>query len=118
MEKAGKKPVVVLLTLSASLGAHDGSSGLENALEQYRRQSGTVIVCAAGNQGDSATHASGTLSAQEEVEFFVDTGENVLIMTVWMHAPDQFSLSMVSPRGHVVERIPRGILGPQGSGSR
>ncbi len=113
MEKAGKRPVVILLALSASLGAHDGSSGLENALEQYRRQSGTVIVCAAGNQGDSATHASGTISAQEEVEFFVDTGENVLIMTVWMHAPDQFSLSMVTPRGHVVERIPRGILGPQ-----
>ena len=34
-------------------------------------------------------------------------------MTVWMHAPDQFSLSMVTPRGHVVERIPRDILGPQ-----
>ena len=107
--KAAGYPHVILLALSATLGPHDGSAELENALNSYRQQNGMVIVCPAGNEGDTALHTSGTLSDMKEVEFFVGEGENTLMMTVWMHVPDQFSVSLVSPRGYVIERIPRAV---------
>lgn len=106
-EKAAGAPLVVLLALSASLGPHDSSGELENALSIYRQQNGMIIVCPSGNEGDTSLHASGMLAERQDVEFFVGEGENTLTMIAWMHVPDQFSVSLVTPRGHVVERIPR-----------
>ena len=54
-------------------------------------------------------HTSGQLAAAAEVEFYVGEGERALLLTAWMKVPDQFSLSMTTPRGYEIERIPRGI---------
>ena len=109
VEKAEGHPLVVLLALSSNFGPHDGNSELEQAIDSYQRQSGMIFVGAGGNQGDAAMHASGQLVDTAEIEFYVGEGEKALLLTVWMKVPDQFSLSMTTPRGYQIERIPRGI---------
>lgn len=111
VEKAEGHPLVILLALSSNFGPHDGNSELEQAIDSYRRQSGMIFVGAGGNQGDTAMHSSGQLSDRAEIEFFVGEEEETLLLTVWMKVPDQFSLSMTSPRGYEIERIPRGVGG-------
>lgn len=50
------KPMVVNLSLGGHLGAHDGQSDLEKALDRLQGP-GRVIVTAAGNDGSSHLHA-------------------------------------------------------------
>ena len=109
VKKAEGHPLVVLLALSSNFGPHDGNSKLEQAIDSYQRQPGMIFVGAGGNQGDTAMHTSGQLAAAAEVEFYVGEGERALLLTAWMKVPDQFSLSMTTPRGYEIERIPRGI---------
>lgn len=66
-DSAGK-PIVVNLSLGGHLGAHDGQSDLEAALEKLQ-SAGHIVVTAAGNDGDTPlhlrdSHSSGTHRAQ------------------------------------------------------
>ncbi len=63
------RPVVVNFSHGDHLGAHDGTSNLEEALEGLvNEKSGRVIVKSAGNDGGKKRHAQGTVGAGSAVE--------------------------------------------------
>lgn len=55
------KPIVVNLSLGGHLGAHDGQSDLEAALEKMQ-SSGHIVVTAAGNDGNTTLHLRDSLT--------------------------------------------------------
>lgn len=64
---AGSQPAVASLSLGSHLGAHDGTSNFERALDALAQQPGRVIVAAAGNEGDDRIHVGGQLAATAKV---------------------------------------------------
>jgi endonuclease G len=60
-----KLPVVVNVSLGMNAGAHDGSSLLEAAFDDFcggGRKRGRIIVKSAGNERDTAAHSSLNMS--------------------------------------------------------
>ena len=63
------RPVVVNFSHGDHLGAHDGSSNFEKALEKLvTEKSGRVVVKSAGNDGATKRHAQGTVAAGSSAE--------------------------------------------------
>lgn len=56
------KPVVLNLSLGGHFDPHDGRGLLDRAVEQFSG-SGRIVVASAGNEGDSAIHASADLTS-------------------------------------------------------
>jgi subtilisin family serine protease len=63
------RPVVVNFSHGDHLGAHDGTSNFEKAIEQLvTEKSGRVVVKSAGNDGATKRHAQGTVAAGSSTE--------------------------------------------------
>lgn len=56
------RPVVLNLSLGGHFDPHDGKGILDRAVEQFSG-SGRIVVASAGNEGDSAIHASADLTS-------------------------------------------------------
>ncbi|MFZ4619883.1 MAG: S8 family peptidase [Bacteroidota bacterium] len=64
------KPVVVNMSLGGQQHAHDGTRDLDIAVDNFTSSgNGRVAVIAAGNDGSSALHNSGTVGANDSVSF-------------------------------------------------
>ena len=109
LEKAGEldRPLVILLALSTNLGGHDGSDPVELYLGRLANAPGIAIVTASGNETGYGKHYTGTLTTETIVEFFVAENETSVLLNIWGQDPDIFTLSLESPTGNNVERLPR-----------
>jgi len=104
-----QKPMVIFLPLSSNLGAHDGTSALEELIDYYSFSSTVSFAIGTGNQGNSETHTSGYINNTGEtssVEFSVDPNQNDLNIALWCAYPDKISLGLTSPSGQVISRVP------------
>lgn len=103
------KPLVILVGLSSAQGARNGGSPLADVLDNVAKRQNTVVVVPVGNEAMSRTHFSGLAVSYEEpqqVEISV-TGENKgFMLELWAEGPDVLAISVVSPSGEVIPRIP------------
>lgn len=102
-------PIVIFIPLGTNTGAHDGSSIIERYIDDITRTRGIVAVTGVGNQGDSNTHAYGIISKngdEKTIELKVDDKQKDLVFEIWGNKPDKISLSIVSPSGEVIDKIP------------
>ncbi|MBC8544325.1 S8 family peptidase [Bianquea renquensis] len=111
IDRAKGRPLIVLCGLGTNMGAHDGTMGLEQYLPTLTQREGVGAFVAAGNEGNKSKHMSGMFPAGqtgsvEEIEFFVAEGEAGLSLFIWNYVPDQMSISITSPRGYTIERLP------------
>lgn len=109
--KASKlnKPIVIYIPLGANMGGHDGNSLIERYIDEISKVRGTAVVTGTGNEGDSDTHTSGTIAKtgdQKTIELKVAENENSIVLQIWGHKPDKLSLSIISPSGETIEKIP------------
>lgn len=104
------RPVVILLALATNLGAHDGTDPVELYLGRVANAAGVCVVTAAGNETGSGKHYSASLTDEDIVEFFVAENESSVLLNIWGRDPDLFSLSLESPIGNIVERLPRSAM--------
>ena len=65
--RAGSKPSAINLSVGSQYGAHDGTSNLDVALAALAGP-GRIIVAAAGNEGNSFTHAEVTVPGNGTVD--------------------------------------------------
>ena len=92
-------PCVINLSLGGRMGAHDGSSPLEQALSRHLddQPAGRCVVAAAGNYGSEPIHASFDLSGsgrlEETVRLVVPANEPAVeggfsrvVLDAWIHA--------------------------------
>lgn len=119
---AGNRPAVASLSLGSHLGAHDGTSNFERALDVLARAPGRVIVVAAGNEGDDRIHASMTVPAisKASVTFELPSAmeKSRFSFDFWYDGKDPIYIKVTGPSGQPVGDVPTGELldelGPDG----
>lgn len=101
-EAAGATATVVNLSLTMHGGPHDGSTLADQAFEHLLALPSRAIVVAAGNSGDGATHARGSVRATQsrtlgwEVNL-ADTSDNE--MEIWYGGVGSVIATLRSPDG-------------------
>ncbi|NLK22389.1 MAG: S8 family peptidase [Epulopiscium sp.] len=101
-------PVVISLGIGSNEGGHDGTSFTETYMAELGGRRGVVMIASAGNEANTLHHTSGSLDGiqTEDIEIKVGEGERGFILYIWNNAPDKMSISMISPTGEFIERIP------------
>ena len=102
-------PVVIYIPAGTNVGSHDGTSILERFIGDASKRRGLAVVACTGNEGDSDTHTSGKLESTGDIktiELSVDRRQQELYMEIWCNKPDKISLSIVSPSGEFIDKIP------------
>lgn len=112
LTEAGRlnRPLVLLLPFATNLGSHDTNDPLSTYLGRLAYATGLCVIAPAGNEASAGKHYSGRLGSEDIVEFFVAEGEASVFLNIWGYSPDLFSLSLDSPVGGIVERLPRSVV--------
>ncbi|WP_175560021.1 S8 family peptidase [Clostridium uliginosum] len=104
-----KIPMVILVPLGTNSGPHNGLAFIERYIDEISKVKGITVVVPNGNQGDSDTHTSGTITETADtksIELKIDKSQKNIKFEIWISKPDKFSLSIISPSGEIIERIP------------
>ncbi|MEM7248254.1 MAG: S8 family serine peptidase [Acidobacteriota bacterium] len=108
-------PVVVNLSLGMNAGAHDGSSLLEVALDNFTsggRMPGRVLVKSAGNAAREAAHARFEMAPQQESQLSwssasIDRDDDVI--ELWYDSAADLTFRLRAPEeGGITPRLHRG----------
>ncbi|WP_367303034.1 S8 family serine peptidase [Clostridium baratii] len=103
------QPVVIYIPLGNNIGGHDGTAIVERYIDDVSKRRGLVVVTSTGNEGNTDTHTTGTLSATgdtKNIELLASNLQKELIMQIWCNKPDKVALSITSPSGEVIKYIP------------
>ena len=103
------RPVSICIGLGANSGGHDGYSVFEEYLGAASIQKGVCICAAAGNEAEARHHTGGVLTPGEEpghVDLKVGENAGDVYLAVWNTVADRISLSVRSPSGELVGRVP------------
>lgn len=103
------QPVVIYIPLGNNIGGHDGTAIVERYIDDVSKRRGLVVVTSTGNEGNTDTHTTGTLSATgdtKNIELLASNLQKELIMQIWCNKPDKVALSITSPSGEVIRYIP------------
>lgn len=103
-------PYVVNMSLGGHIGPHDGTSLTERAIDDLvgAGKPGKAIVVSAGNEGDEAVHAGGTLARGGNVALRVNvpSGGGVFLADMWYEGSDTFGVGFRDPGGSGVDPAP------------
>ncbi|QOX65993.1 S8 family peptidase [Anoxybacterium hadale] len=103
------RPVSICIALGTNLGSHDGFSIFEEYISDVSSLRGVCVCTAAGNESQARHHTQGVLTSQnEEQNIDIRVGENAgdFMISLWNNASDRMSVSVRSPTGEVVGRVP------------
>jgi minor extracellular serine protease Vpr len=109
------KPIAINISLGMSEGPHDGTSLLEQYLDDAALLWRCNIVVGAGNEGAARNHTMGVVEQGGINEFQFQIGESVSYykLSIWISFIDNMEFEIVSPSG-----ASTGILSyPQGAQS-
>lgn len=104
-----QKPVVICIGLGSSSGPHMLGTPLTNYANTLSTAAGTAVVSCMGNEGNARRHFAGSkpdFSEYETVEISVGEGEKGFTAELWAESPELFSVSVISPTGEVIPRLP------------
>jgi len=106
------KPFVINMSLGGHLGAHDGTSEEELAVEdELNGKQGRQIVIAAGNEGADRIHTDGTVtqSGTKQINFTIPsytpnsgTVNDYVIFSMWYKAGDNLTVTITTPNNTTV----------------
>lgn len=103
---ARDRPWVANLSLGAIGGPHDGTTLLEQAIDQLLEKSPSgVVVCSAGNYFQERTHASGLLHSGEEraLVWMIPVGDRSgNKLEIWYSGRERFEVALDGPSGQRV----------------
>ena len=103
------RPVVICLGVGTTFGAHDGFTVFEEYLSGIANLRGVCVCTAAGNESQARHHTQGIIAAKGETQNIdLKIGENPgnVILGIWNTTADKVSLSVRSPTGEMVGRVP------------
>jgi subtilisin family serine protease len=97
------RPLVINISLGTNFGGVSGRTIFENLL--FYEDRGVITIAAAGNEGNTQTHYSGTIIQGESRDVLVEVGANERDMQIqfWGKRPDKVSVSLISPSGELSE---------------
>lgn len=96
-----RKPVVINLSQGDNLGAHDGTSLLERAIDHLIEHENLLVVNSAGNEGFGYHHAQGRVAQGQEVAvpFTLPESAQGDVIDLWYGQADRFALAVKPPGG-------------------
>jgi subtilisin family serine protease len=98
-QRAGNRPAVVSLSLGGHIGAHDGTSAIENVVARESGP-GRIVVVAAGNEGGDSIHWKGELHENNEITIPVRIADpNLQVVDVWIPRGDEVQIQIQPPDG-------------------
>ncbi len=103
------KPIVIHIPLGSNSSAHDGSLIVDQFINDLSKKRGVAFVTGTGNQGDGDIHTTGIIEKtgdEKIIELNIDEGQKDIVFNIWGLKPDKLSVSIISPSGEVVEKIP------------
>ena len=103
------RPVSICIGLGTNAGSHDGYSVFEEYLGGVSIQKGVCLCAAAGNEAEARHHTGGVLRPGEppgQVDLKVGENAGDVYMAVWNTVADRLSVSVRSPSGELVGRVP------------
>jgi subtilisin family serine protease len=103
------RPVVICLGIGTNWGSHDGFSILEEYLSEVANLVGVCLCIAAGNESQARHHTKGLISAKGESQNMdVNVGGYPadFFISIWNSLADKLSISIMSPTGEYIARIP------------
>ncbi|WP_238476020.1 S8 family peptidase [Clostridium manihotivorum] len=104
-----RRPMVIYIPLGTNLGSHDGNSSIERYIDEVSKIRGIIVVTTVGNQGEADNHTTGTLTKNGDssiIELRIGQNQRNILIDIWVGKPDKYSLSIVSPSGEIIQRIP------------
>ncbi len=102
-------PLVIYIGLSTGSGSRTGATPLGSVLSYVADIPGVAVVTAVGNEANARLHTFGRINSQEEpsqIEINVGDGEKGFVLEIWASTLDVLSISLLSPSGEAVPRIP------------
>ena len=98
------KPIALNLSFGNNYGSHSGTSLIETYLDDMANYWKTSIVIGSGNEGSTAVHTAGQMTADnmQEVEIAVSAYETSLNLQIWKNYVDEITVSVIAPGGTVV----------------
>lgn len=105
-------PLVICLGVGTSSSSRTGSSPLDSVLSTFAKQGNNVAVTCMGNEANTRGHVTGNVSSStepQEIEISVGSNERGFSMEIWADSLDVLSVSIVSPSGELIPRIPARI---------
>ncbi|MDD7794198.1 S8 family peptidase [Clostridium sp. 'White wine YQ'] len=102
-------PMIMLIPLGSNIGPRNGLTTTERYLDEVSTRKGVTCVIPTGNQGIGDNHTSGIIGSTGEssnIELKIDPNQKDIRFEIWCSKPDKISLSIVSPSGEVIDRIP------------
>lgn len=103
------KPISICIGLGSSSGPHMLGTPLANYINSLASTSGTALTCGMGNEGNARHHFAGTkmdFMEYESVELSVGENNAGFTLELWAKRPELFSVSIISPTGEVIPRLP------------
>ena len=103
------RPVSICIGVGTNMGTHDGFSLFEEYITGKANLSGVCIVTAAGNESQARHHTQGIIAKEgTSTEIEIKAGENAgdIFVSIWNGASDRISVSVKSPSGELVRRVP------------
>ena len=103
------RPVAICVSLGTNLGLHGGFNRLEEYLSVIAETNGKAVCVAAGNEADAGHHTHGRISVTgsiQNVEVWASDKFEDIYLTLWNYAIDRMSVSITSPLGEQIDRVP------------
>ncbi len=107
-------PAAINISFGNTYGSHDGTSLIEQYLDNISNLGRVSIVVGAGNEGASAGHVKGVLreGVTEEVQLAVSERETTLNLQIWKTYMDELDVAIVGPDGQTAGPLQK-LLGTQ-----
>lgn len=103
-----RKPMVVYIPVGSNLGGHEGTTVTERYIDLFSQRRAFLVVTNSGNQGNSNTHVSGTLTQNSNtatIRLQVDDKERNLFLNFYTLRLDRFSFTIKAPTGETSEIV-------------
>ncbi len=98
-------PISINFGLGTNQGGHDGLT----YFPLTGNERGAVLTVSGGNEGNSRRHTTGQIkndNAIYSIEMNVAENEKGTAIYIWNYSPDKISISVMSPSGEMIEKIP------------
>ena len=102
-------PVAICFALGSNRGGHDGFTVIEEYMSFVSYRTGVCLCAAAGNESQARHHTQGVIPGTDQsqnINITVSEGAGDIWLSLVNTASDRLSVSVKSPTGEMVRRIP------------
>jgi len=103
------RPVAICIGVGTNYTSHAGNSLFENYIYDISGKTGVAVCCAAGNESNKSHHTQGKIEHSNQSKTIdLKIGEETEAVGIrnWTSAYDRVSVSLRSPTGEIIPRVP------------